>query len=63
MIKNKNEWQKAFEKQMDIAEKPNIAKVKRYYKKEYNKGIKSFLSLNGTSSWAKRPTIDGIFEI
>ena len=49
MIKNKNEWQKAFEKQMDIAEKPNIAKVKRYYKKEYNKGIKSFLSLNATN--------------
>ena len=35
--KTKDDWQKAFEKQMDIAEKPNIAKVKRYYKKEYNK--------------------------
>jgi hypothetical protein len=47
--KTKDDWQKAFEKQMDIAEKPNIAKVKRYYKREYNKGIQSFLSLNATN--------------
>ncbi len=49
MIKNRNAWQKAFEKQMDIAERQNIKIVKRYYKKEYEKGIQSFLSMSATN--------------
>tara|TARA_Y100000310_G_scaffold279542_1_gene298731 strand:- start:257 stop:1087 length:831 start_codon:yes stop_codon:yes gene_type:complete len=49
MIKNRNEWQKAFERQMDIAERKSIAEVKRFYKSEYNKGIQSFLSMNATN--------------
>ena len=37
MIKDKDAWQKAFEKQMDIAERKTIPVVKRYYKAEYKK--------------------------
>jgi len=47
--RQKDNWQKAFEKQMDIAERQNIKIVKRYYKAEYNKGIQSFLSMNATN--------------
>ena len=46
---DRDKWQSAFEKQLDIAEKKQIAIVKRFYKKEYNKGIESFLSDNPTS--------------
>jgi len=41
---DKDKWQSAFEKQLDIAEKKQIAKVKRYYKREYYKGVESFIS-------------------
>jgi len=41
---DKDKWQSAFEKQLDIAEKKQIAKVKRYYKREYYKGVESFVS-------------------
>ena len=33
-----------FERQLDIAEKKQIAIVKRFYKREYNKGIESFIA-------------------
>jgi hypothetical protein len=41
---DKDKWQSAFERQLDIAEKKQIAKVKRYYKREYYKGVESFVS-------------------
>jgi hypothetical protein len=41
---DKDKWQSAFEKQLDIAEKKQIAIVKRFYKREYNKGIESFIA-------------------
>ena len=44
MAIDKDKWQSAFEKQLDIAEKKQIAKVKRYYKREYYKGVESFIS-------------------
>ena len=44
MAINKDKWQSAFEKQLDIAEKKQIAIVKRFYKREYNKGIESFIA-------------------
>ena len=44
MAIDKDKWQSAFEKQLDIAEKKQIAKVKRYYKREYYKGVESFVS-------------------
>lgn len=46
MIKNKDDWQRAFERQMDIAERKTIPYVKRYYKAEYNKAIESFIAMN-----------------
>lgn len=49
MIKNKDDWQRAFEKQMDIAERKTIPYVKRYYKAEYNKAIESFIAMNPTN--------------
>ena len=44
MAIDKDKWQSAFERQLDIAEKKQIAKVKRYYKREYYKGVESFVS-------------------
>ena len=41
---DKDKWQSAFERQLDIAEKKQIAIVKRFYKREYNKGIESFIT-------------------
>ena len=46
MIKNKDDWQRAFERQMDIAERKTIPAVKRYYKSEYKKATKSFVAMN-----------------
>ena len=46
---NRNKWQSDFEKQLDIAEKKQISIVKRYYKREYNKGIDSFISEGQTN--------------
>ena len=41
---DKDKWQSSFERQLDIAEKKQIAIVKRFYKREYNKGIESFIA-------------------
>ena len=49
MLKQRDNWQRAFEKQMHIAERQNIAIVKRFYKKQYRIAIDSFLSRNQTS--------------
>lgn len=46
---DKQKWQTDFERQLDIGEKKQIAIVKRYYKKEYNKGIKSFIAEGQTN--------------
>jgi len=46
---NRNKWQSAFEKQLNVAEKKQISIVKRYYKSEYNKGIDSFISEGQTN--------------
>lgn len=46
---NRDKWQTDFERQLDIGEKKQIAIVKRYYKKEYNKGIESFISEGQTN--------------
>ena len=44
LVKNyKRNWQRDFEKQLDIAERKEVAKVRRYYKQQYNKGIEIFL--------------------
>jgi len=45
LVKNyKRNWQRDFEKQLDIAERKESAKVRRYYKQQYNKGIEIFLN-------------------
>lgn len=41
---DRDKWQSAFERQLNIAEKKQIAIVKRFYKREYNKGIESFIA-------------------
>lgn len=41
---DRDKWQSSFERQLDIAEKKQIAIVKRFYKREYNKGIESFIA-------------------
>ena len=46
---DKDKWQSAFERQLDIAEKKQIAIVKRFYKREYNKGIESFIAEGQTN--------------
>ena len=46
---NRDKWQSAFEKQLNVAEKKQISIVKRYYKSEYNKGIESFISEGQTN--------------
>ena len=46
---DKNKWQTDFERQLDIGEKKQIAIVKRYYKKEYSKGIESFIAEGQTN--------------
>jgi len=43
MLKQRDNWQRAFEKQMHIAERQNIVIVKRFYKKQYNIAIDLFL--------------------
>ena len=49
MLNQRDNWQRAFEKQMGIAERRNLAKIKKYYKTEYKKGVDSFLSMNQTN--------------
>lgn len=46
---DKDKWQKAFEKQLDKAEKKQLSKVRRYYKEQYFRGVNSFLSANQTT--------------
>lgn len=46
---DKDKWQKAFEKELDKAEKRQSSKVRRYYKNQYYKGTESFLSSGQTS--------------
>ena len=46
---NRNKWQTDFEKQLDISEKRQLSKVKKYYKGEYKKGIESFVSEGQTN--------------
>ena len=46
---DKDKWQKAFEKELDKAEKRQSSKVRRYYKNQYYKGSESFLSSGQTS--------------
>ena len=46
---DKDKWQKAFEKELDKAEKRQSSKVRRYYKNQYFKGAESFLSSGQTS--------------
>ena len=45
---DKDKWQKAFEKELDKAEKRQSSKVRRYYKNQYFRGVNSFLSANQT---------------
>jgi len=45
----KDKWQKAFEKELNKAEKRQSSKVRRYYKNQYYKGAESFLSSGQTS--------------
>ena len=49
MLNQRDNWQRAFEKQMGISERRNLAKIKKYYKTEYKKGVDSFLSMNQTN--------------
>jgi hypothetical protein len=53
---DKDKWQRSFENQMVIAERNNIAKVKRYYRDNYNKGIDSFVSEGQTNFQLLFPT-------
>ena len=41
---DRDKWQTAFESELKKAEKKQLAKVKRYYKNQYFKGVNSFLS-------------------
>lgn len=62
MIKNRDEWQKAFEKQMDIAEKRNIGFVKKHYQAEYKKGIDAYFAL-GPTNYDNIFTLEGFTKI
>jgi SPP1 gp7 family putative phage head morphogenesis protein len=46
---DKDKWQKAFEKELDKAEKKQLSKVRQYYKEQYFRGVNSFLSSNQTT--------------
>lgn len=46
---DRDKWQSAFEKELDKAEAKQLSKIKRYYKDQYFKGVKSFLSQNQTT--------------
>jgi hypothetical protein len=46
---DKEKWQRAFENELDKAERRQLSKVKRYYKTEYQKGIESFVSEGQTN--------------
>ena len=49
MAIDKEKWQRAFENELDKAERRQLSKVKRYYKTEYQKGIESFVSEGQTN--------------
>tara|TARA_R110000796_G_scaffold62237_5_gene143622 strand:- start:2686 stop:3513 length:828 start_codon:yes stop_codon:yes gene_type:complete len=49
MLKQRDNWQREFEKQIGIAERRNLPKIKKFYKTEYKKGVDSFLSMNQTN--------------
>lgn len=49
MAIDKEKWQRAFENELDKAERRQLSKVKRYYKTEYKKGIESFVSEGQTN--------------
>lgn len=53
---DKNKWQTAFEKQLDIAERQNIGAIKKFYKDNYNKGIESFVGSGQTNYQLLFPT-------
>lgn len=53
---DKDKWQSAFEKQLNIAERQNIGAIKRFYKQNYNQGIDSFVSENQTNYQLLFPT-------
>ena len=53
---DKDKWQNAFERQLDIVEGRNIGKVKRFYRDNYNKGIESFVGANQTDFQLLFPT-------
>ena len=39
MLNQRDNWQRAFEKQMGIAKRRNIPKVRKFYKTENSKGV------------------------
>ena len=49
MAIDKEKWQRAFENELDKAERRQLSKVKRYYKTEYKKGVESFVSESQTN--------------
>ena len=46
--RQKDNWQRAFEQQMHIAERQNITTTKRFYKSQYNIAIDLFLKSKQT---------------
>ena len=53
---DKDKWQSAFEAQLGKVERRNIAKVKRFYRDNYNQGIESFVGANQTNFSLLFPT-------
>ena len=49
MAIDKEKWQRAFENELDKADRRQLLKVKRYYKTEYKKGVESFVSEGQTN--------------
>lgn len=62
MAIDKDKWQNAFERQLDIVEGRNIGKIKRFYRENYNKGIESFIGANQTDFQLLFPT-DQLYKL
>jgi hypothetical protein len=58
---DKDKWQRAFERQLDIAERQNIGRLKKIYKYNYFKGIDSFVGSGQTNLQLLFP-VEALFD-
>jgi len=49
--KEAQEWQVDFEAELDKAEEQEVTPVRRYYQREFNKGIDEYLATGKTNDW------------